>query len=133
GMSGEGGASVTRLTSWRPGRPGRAAGTGNYVVSAVPLETIVEADDIHAAPTARMRVRGGQHFERLLAARNLGRYVAAYRTAYPIAAAADAPDTASRRFLTLVAGRAIDGEKLYRDLKTSLRLTPPALPPPPLL
>src|SRR6185295_1274471 len=49
--------------------------------------TLVEADDIHAAPTARMRVRAGQHFERLLAARNLGRYAGGYRTAYPIAAA----------------------------------------------
>ena len=54
----------------------------------MPLETLVEADDIHAAPTARMRVRAGQHFERLLAARGLGRYAATFRTAYPIAATA---------------------------------------------
>jgi len=121
-------ASVAPLTRLRPGRPSPTARTGNYVASAVPLETIIEADDIHAAPTARMRVRAGQHFERLLAARNLGQYAAAYRTAYPIAAAPDAPDAASRRFLTLVAGRAIDGERLYRDFKASLRLTPPALP-----
>ena len=100
---------------------------------AVPLETLVEADDIHAAPTARMRVRAGQHFERLLAARGLGQYAAAFRTAYPIAATPAAPDAASRRFLALVAGRAIDGEKLYKDLKASLRATPPALPAAPAI
>jgi len=126
-------ASVAPLTRLRPGRPGPAARTGNYVVSAVPLETLVEADDIHAAPTARVGVRAGQHFERLLAARNVGQYAAAYRTAYPIAAASGAPDAAGRRFLALVAGRAIDGEKLYRDLKASLRLTPPALPAAPVI
>ncbi len=80
------------------------------------METLVEADDIHAAPTARMRVRAGQHFERLLAARGLARYAATFRTAYPIAATA-APDAAGRRFLALVAGRAIDGEKLAKDLR----------------
>jgi hypothetical protein len=126
-------ASVAPLTKLRPGRPGPAARTGNYVVSAVPLETLVEADDIRAAPTARLRVRAGQHFERLLAVRNMGQYAAAYRTAYPIAAAPGTLDSASRRFLALVAGRAIDGEKLFKDLKASLRLTPPALPAAPVI
>ncbi|MGH3995358.1 MAG: hypothetical protein ACRDSN_23190, partial [Pseudonocardiaceae bacterium] len=77
--------------------------------------------------------RAGQHFERLLAARNLGQHTAAYRTAYPIAATPAPPDAASRRFLALVAGRAIDGEKLYKDLKASLRQTPPALPAAPVI
>jgi hypothetical protein len=126
-------ASVAPLTKLRPGRPAPAARTGNYVVSAVPLETLVEADDIHAAPTARVGVRAGQHFERLLAAHNVGQYAAAYRTAYPIAAAPGEPDAASRRFLAIVAGRAIDGEKLYRDLKASLRLRPPTLPAAPAI
>jgi hypothetical protein len=126
-------ASVAPLTKLRPGRPGPAARTGNYVVSAVPLETLVEADDIHAAPSARVRVRAGQHFERLLAARNVGQYADAYRTAYSIAAASGAPDAASHRFLALVAGRAIDGEKLYKDLNAALRLTPPALPTAPVI
>ena len=52
-------ASVAPLTKLRPGRPAPAARTGNYAVAAVPLETLVEADDVHAAPTARMRVRAG--------------------------------------------------------------------------
>ena len=95
----------------------------------MPLETLVEADDIHAAPTARMRVRFGQHFERVrAAARGLGQHAAAFRTAYPIAATPPAPDAADRRFLSVVAGRAIDGEKLYKDLKVSLRAAPPAAP-----
>ena len=80
-----------------------------------------------------MRVRAGQHFERLLAARSVGQYAGAYRTAYPIAATPGPADAASRRFLALVAGRAIDGEKLYQDLKASLRATPPALPAAPAI
>jgi hypothetical protein len=126
-------ASVAPMTKLRPGRPGPSARMGNYAVSAVPLEALVEGEDIHAAPTARMRVRAGQHFERLLTAANVGRYAGDYRKAYPIAATPDAPDVGSRRFLTLVAGRAIDGERLYRDLKTSLRATPPALPAAPVI
>ena len=121
------------LNKLRAGRPVATPRFGNYSATAMPLETLVEADDIHAAPTARMRVRAGQHFERLLAARNLGQYVGGFRTAYPIAATPDPGDTPSRRFLAMVAGRAIDGEKLYRDLKTSLRATPPALPAAPAI
>jgi hypothetical protein len=119
-------ASVAPLTKLRPGRPGPTARTGNYSVPAVPLETLIEADDVHAAPTARMRARAGQHFERLLAARGLARYAPTFRTAYPIAA------TAGSRFAVLVAGRTIDGETLAKDLKASLRASPPALPAGPL-
>jgi hypothetical protein len=126
-------ASVAPLNKLRPGRPTPTPRFGNYSATAMPLETLVEADDIHAAPTARMRVRAGQHFERLLSARNLGQYAGGFRTAYPIAATPDPGDAPSRRFLAVVAGRAIDGEKLYRDLKTSLRATPPALPAAPAI
>jgi hypothetical protein len=126
-------ASVATLNKLRPGRPTPTPRIGNYSVTGTPLETLVEADDIRAAPTARMRVRSGQHFERLLAARNVGKYAGAYRTAYPIAATPAPDDTASRRFLALVAGRTIDGEKLYKDLKASLRATPPALPAAPAI
>jgi hypothetical protein len=126
-------ASVAPLNKLRPGRPTPTPRFGNYSATAMPLETLVEADDIHAAPTARMRVRAGQHFERLLSARNLGQYVGGFRTAYPIAATPDPGDAPSRRFLAVVAGRAIDGEKLYRDLTTSLRATPPALPAAPAI
>jgi hypothetical protein len=126
-------ASVAALTKLRPGRPSPTARTGNYQVPAVPLETLVEADDVHIATTARMRTRMGQHFERLLAARNLGQYTGRYRTAYPIAATPEASDAPSRRFLGVIAGRAIDGEKLYRDLKVSLRATPSALPAAPAI
>ena len=116
-------ASVAPLTGLRPGRPAPAARKSNYTVATVPLEALVEGDDVHAAPTARMRVRAGQHFERLLAAHNVGQYAAAYRTAYPIAATPDPPDAGSRRFLALVAGRAVDGERLQRDLRVTLRQT----------
>ena len=125
--------SAAPLSKLRLGRPVAAPRVSNYSVPAVPLETLVEADDVRAAPTARMRVRAGQHFERLLAARGLGRYAAAYRAAYPIAATPPAADAASRRFLAVVAGRAIDGDKLLKDLRAPLRASPPALPAAPAI
>src|SRR4051812_9009281 len=86
-------ATVAPLTAVRPGRTGASA---PYAVNGTPLEAIVEADDIHAAPTLRMRVRAGQQFERMLGALAV-KYAGLYRTAYPIAAPA-APDDNSRRF-----------------------------------
>src|SRR5690349_3144644 len=127
-------ASLAPLTAVRPGPSGSPAQP--YSVSAVPLETLVEAENVHAATTLRMRVRAGQHFERLLAAGNVGKYSAAYRAAYPIAAASDgsdAPDANSRRFAALVSGRAIDGERLARDLRTALGAPTSALPATPVI
>ena len=46
-------ASVAPVNKLRPGRLNPTPRFGNYVASAMPLETLVEADDIHAAPTAR--------------------------------------------------------------------------------
>jgi hypothetical protein len=126
-------ASVASLTKLRLGRPVPSPRLSNYSARTMPLETLVEADDVRAAPTARMRVRAGQHFERLLAARGLSHYVAAYRAAYPIAASPPAPDAPSRRFLAVVAGRAIDGDKLLKDLRAPLRASPPALPAAPAI
>ncbi|MGH3996273.1 MAG: hypothetical protein ACRDTJ_02275, partial [Pseudonocardiaceae bacterium] len=118
-------APLTRL------RLGRVGGTNTafqgYDVGTAPLEALVEAENVHAAPTARMRARAGQHFERLLAAHNVGHYAAAYRARYAIEPAGETADAASRRFLTLVAGRVIDGARLYRDLAAAPAL--PAQPP----
>ena len=66
--------SAAPLSKLRLGRPVAAPRVCNYSMPAVPLETLVEAEDVRAAPSVRMRVRAGQHFERLLAARGLGRY-----------------------------------------------------------
>src|SRR4051794_28445617 len=71
-------ASVTPLTALRQGRPGGAAARP-YAVAGAPLEALVEADDVHTAPTLRMRVRAGQQFERMLAARGLAKYAPLYR------------------------------------------------------
>src|SRR5262245_39833910 len=80
-----------------------------------------------------MRARAGQQFERLLDTHGVGRYATAYRAAYPIQPPADVPDAASGRFLAVIAGRAIDGAHLYRDLATGLRRPQPALPPQPAI
>lgn len=115
-------ARVAPLTGLRLGPASSTNATPQrYDVSAAPLEALVEAEDVHAAPTARMRARAGQHFERLLTAHKVGHYAAAYRTRYPIGPPGETSDAASRRFLALVAGRVIDGARLYRDLTAALR------------
>jgi hypothetical protein len=130
-------AQVAPLARYRPGAAGANAGAGAasqpFDVEAAPLEALVEAEDVRTAPSVRERVRAGQHFERLLAAHGTSRYIAAYRTAYPLPEAAaavnpaqsgpNAPalDAASRRFLRVVAGRSIDGARLYADLVLTLR------------
>lgn len=120
-------ARIAPLTGLRLGRAGTPIVTQRYDVRTAPLEALVEAEDVHAAPTARMRARAGQHFERLLAAHNVGHYAAAYRAQYAIEPDGETPDAASRRFLALVAGRVIDGARLYRDLAAAPAL--PAQPP----
>lgn len=99
--------------------------------AAVPLEALVEAEDPRSEQTARMRARAGLHFERLLAAHGQSRYAPAYREVYPIAPGARTPDAASERFVSVVAGRASDGSRLYADLDAALRPeggASPALP-----
>lgn len=127
-------ATLAPLTAVRRGRTGTAAQP--YAVSAVPLETLVEAENVQTAPTLRMRARAGQHFERLLVAGRVGQYAAAYRAAYPLAAAADGsdtPDANSRRFAALISGRAVDGARLAVDLRKALAQPAPALPPAPVI
>lgn len=97
-------ATVAPVTTLRHGPSGPAQ---PYSVGGAPLEALVEADDVHAAPTRRARVRAGQHCERLLTARSLGKYVAAFRTAYPLAGDG------------LFAGRAIDGVALAADVRAN--------------
>ncbi|MDA0171419.1 hypothetical protein OJ998_20130 [Solirubrobacter taibaiensis] len=97
-------ASVAPLTGLRHGRTGAPQ---PYAVNGAPLEALVEADDVHAAPTRRSRVRAGQHFERLLTARSLAKYVTTFRTAYPLGG-----DSA-------FAGRAIDGVALAADVRAN--------------
>jgi hypothetical protein len=92
-----------------------------YDPSAQPLQAVVEAEQVRAAPTARLRAQAGLHFLRLLRSRGAGRYGPAYRARYALAAPGAVPDAASRRFLSVVAGRAPDGARIYADLAGALR------------
>ena len=113
-------ALVAPLAAYRAGRPGGTAPAA-YDPTAAPLEAIVEAEQIRAAPTARLRVQAGLHFLRLLAAEGMERYASAYRARYALAAPDGVLDADSRRFLAVVAGRALDGARLYEELAEALR------------
>jgi hypothetical protein len=125
-------AEVAPVGSYRAGPPNGAA-PASYDPGVAPLEAVVEAEPVRAAPTARLRAQAGLHFLRLLAANGVGRYADAYRMQYALAAE-DVPDADSRRFLSVVAGRAPDGARLYADLAPALRpkgKKAAALPPEP--
>jgi hypothetical protein len=126
---------VARLTAYRGGRPGGATAEP-YDPGAVPLETVVEAEPVRVAPTARLRAQAGLHFLRLLSAHGMHRYADAYRARYALEAPDGVPDAESRRFLAVVAGRVPDGARLYEELAATLRPSggePGALPAEPAI
>ena len=123
-------AQVVPLARFRPGRTEGRAPSQAYDVGQQPLEALVEAEDVRPAASARARARAGQHFERMLSAHRVGRYGAAYRAVFALRTDPEPLDAASRRFVSLIAGRVIDGARLYAALTATLR--PPAGRPPAL-
>ena len=124
-------AQVVPVARYRPGRADDGAAAGAYDTGAQPLETLVEAEEVHHADSVRARARAGQHFERLLAAHGAGAYAGAFRAAFALAAEPSPFDASSRRFAGFLAGRAIDGGRLHAALVASLRPADggaPALP-----
>jgi hypothetical protein len=113
-------AELAPLSAYRAGAPNGASALP-YDLSTAPLQAVVEAEAVRAAPSARLRARAGLQFLRLLAARGLDRYEDAYRAHYALGAPDAVPDASSRRFLAVVAGRAPDGAQLYADLAAALR------------
>jgi hypothetical protein len=89
----------------------------------IPIEVLVEREA--ARWDWRMRVRVGQHFERLarLAVADARSLIDSVRSVCPISKPSDDEwkelDNASRRFVSLVAGRAINGETLMEKLSSS--------------
>ena len=100
----------------------------------MPLETLVEADDVHAAPTARMRVRAGQHFERLLAARDVGQYAGRLPHRVPDRGGAAARPTppAGASWRSSPAARSTARSSTATSRRRCAR-TPPALPAAPAI
>lgn len=121
------------LSRWRPGLTGGAEG----VPPGIQLETLVERERIFPprgvdpAPFAdrRLAVEAGLQFLRNLAARVERRragdvyrkgYIEEYGLAPPSPAERATLDTASTRFLDLMAGRVPDGSLLYAGLQIAL-------------
>jgi hypothetical protein len=136
-------ADAFGLTRFYPrplGLPGRVVAPLFDGVST-PLETMVERESMRAPNTATLRLSAdaGLHFARLLAANNLGQYRAAYLTRFalqvPTPDLQAAYDPASLLFLAPMAGRVIDGVRLFLTLQTSQSADAglPGLPPDPAI
>jgi hypothetical protein len=103
-----------------------------------PLESLVQRDQVArgTGALARLAVDMGLHFLRLLDAQpNLKHYRGGYLAAYPLTAPAGSAtvDSDASRYLGVMAGRALDGGRLYHDLFAALVSpgggTLPASPP----
>jgi len=119
------------ITGYRPGLPGAAAVVA--LDEATALETQVERAAVH------FKVRGSVQLGLLFADLAAGAGLApatldAFRTSFPVAADDPAPDLAGADGLqlrALAAGRAIDGEALFRSVLAT-RAGQPATPPLPV-
>jgi hypothetical protein len=119
------------IARWRP-----AGGEAGDVPAGVPLEALVERERVlpprgagpSPFPGVRLAAEAGLHFLRLLTARlerpdRADDYRKRYLREYALAPSADelaTADPASRRFLSVMAGRAPDGARLYADLQQAL-------------
>lgn len=116
---------TSRLTRYHAGPLDGTSVTGHPYDGRTPLETLVEREPLTRAGAVFHPARAaeaGLHFLRLLAAHGAGRYRDAYRAAYAL----QVPDDATRdddgaRYLSVMAGRAVDGHQLYGDLARGLR------------
>ena len=115
------GSPVSAQVQWTSASFDRCAvgtGAGLAYDSRVPIETLIEREPVRPARGAddlRQAAEAGLHFLRLLNAAQLSRLGAGYLTQYPLAQQISS-DTDTQKFSTIVAGRVIDGIKLYADL-----------------
>jgi hypothetical protein len=151
---------ATPVNRYQPGPDGSAR---PYDLRRMPLEALVERERVRqvagtepgggpvsdprddpspgstsapaGTPDFRLAAEAGLHFLRLLrdADEDLeDRYRAEYLQSYPLAAAGTV-DGASRRFLSVMAGRAPDGVALEADLRSAFATEPPRLPAEPAI
>lgn len=138
-------AEGLRLTRYRSG-PFSATGAApveSYDERLVPLETLVEREPASRPGIADLRwaADAGLEFARLLVVAGATAQVALYLSRYAFAAPTDGDratlDPESLALQTMLAGRVIDGARLYQDLLPALRPatgtpslpTLPAIPP----
>lgn len=126
------GIETQPITGYRPGPPGGAV---QAYAAAPPLEVHVEREAV------TFRVRGamqlGRYFERLVTASGVASpasVIAAFRTAFPIAAVDPDPALAGQGGLqlrALAAGRVVDGQALCASAVTAAAGGVPSPPLPP--
>lgn len=99
---------------------------------ATPLEALVERERARAADNVRLAAESGLQFLRLLARHGVGKYGPAFTAAYRLDAPAETPrgDAQSRRFASVLTGRAPDGRRLHTVLAA---LAPGQLPAAPAI
>jgi hypothetical protein len=128
-------AEIARVTRYAgPSRTG-TAGSSRAYDGRTPLETVVEREGKVRAAGSRRNLRlaaeAGQRFLLLLAMHGMSKYREKYIRGFALEGAAAAEDDETRRFLTVVSGRAPDGARLFDALQAARKPAtgPPGLPP----
>jgi len=118
-------AETSRITRYAAGVPGQTGSEARPYDGLAPLETLVERENAMPAGgrqrCLRLACEAGQRFLLLLAAQGVGKYREAFIRKFAIPPAAAAADEETRRFTSLVAGRAPDGDALFAALRTARR------------
>lgn len=112
------------LSRYRPGTGEHAGQVHPYDPHAQPLEVLIAGDvpdePEHGSSDLRAAAEAGVHFARLLKHHGAGDYAAVYRERYAIEPPHDDSPAGisadAARVLSVVAGRVIDGTRLYRVL-----------------
>jgi hypothetical protein len=115
------------ITRYRPGPQSGATGVQPYIAAALALETLVEREAVVEpnAPSWRWAAEAGQQLNRFLdlegAAASRAVFLRSpYALVLPPPQARRALDNDSRRFLSVVGGRVVDGTR-FRERAASLR------------
>ena len=120
-------ADVATFDRFHPGSPGdtAAAESIDHRDAAIPLETLVERENVRTGTNRALSAEAGLHFGRLLDLHGVGDLRPVYLAHYPIAPGVDDgfdPDGGAAA--GLVAGRVIDGARLHADLVTHREADP---------
>ncbi len=107
---------------------GNAVGSQPYDHD-LPLEALVERAPLRQSFHPGRVAEAGLHFLRLLKVHGVGQYRGAYLTVYPLPNQDEYyRDSASRRYLQVVQGRALNAQRLFQDLAPTQAGGTPDLP-----
>lgn len=123
------------LSRYRPGPAAGAAPAAAYDPTKAPLETLVEREPVNAPAGNNLRAaaQAGSHFTRLLNLRGLSKYAGAFLESFklkvPDGPARGSLDADTSNYLSVMAGRVIDGAALYAKLAPTRAAGGPVVPP----